>query len=425
MMLNNKRFKLKKLFSYLSTFCFVTASGSAAAFYDAYPESEGPYTTAPASENLPWLGEDFERYQETQLLECSNNKSPIQHFDITSGCLSAKASGSWKQGMTDDKVFRVVAIAKDELQQEIKYTDQTNQYRAKINSWKKNTTIPVWAGLHAFARYQTSDDLYVASIRYDGNVTIKVKYQGSYTTLAQKKLANGVKTYLDENGRLMTSQWYRINFSAIGTKLTLSLDGIELLSVNNSLLSEGTIGIRTDYVETYLDDWQLLESEGGGIQPPVTPSITPLPTPPPVIEEPNPVSEFIPGKSKVNNGDTISYNGQCYQAKNNPGVWETPSKNSWFWGSVSCPGTPAITPVPIITPTVIPTLAPTPVVTPTAMPTPPVSPVGPTEFVLGLSKVSNGEVVMYKGSCYQAKNNPGSWETPKDNSWFWEQKNCS
>ena len=104
-MLKHKKFKLKKLFSYLSTFCFVTASGSVSAFYDAYPESEGPYTTAPVSENLPWLGENFESYQDGQLLECSSNKSPVQHFDITSGCLTTKASGDWKYGWSDDKVF--------------------------------------------------------------------------------------------------------------------------------------------------------------------------------------------------------------------------------------------------------------------------------------------------------------------------------
>ena len=34
------------------------------------------------------------------------------------------------------KCFRVVAIARDVTGNEIKYTDQTNQYRAHINSWK-------------------------------------------------------------------------------------------------------------------------------------------------------------------------------------------------------------------------------------------------------------------------------------------------
>lgn len=46
------------------------------------------------------------------------------------------------------------------------------------------------------------------------------------------------------------------------------------------------------------------------------------------------------------------------------------------------------------------------------------------EFVLGKTLVKNGDIVSYQGSCYQAKNNPGSWEAPKANSWFWDQVAC-
>lgn len=324
-------FKLKKTFSFIGTFCLITISSFAAAFYDAYPESEGPYISGPASENLQWLGEDFSSYPDGQQLECSNNKSPIDHFDVTSGCLQSKYVDSWKLGWTDDKVFRVIAIGKDSNGSEIKYTDHTNQYRAYIKTWKNSASIPAWSGLHAFARYQTSDDLYVASIRYDGNVTIKVKYQGAYTTLAQTKLTNGAKNYLNTDGKLAAGQWYNINFSAVGNKLILTIDGTVLLSVNNDLLTEGTIGIRTDYLSAYLDDWQLLPSDSTVIDPPTEPEI---PTDP---ETPVQIIEFIPGQTKVSNGDLYSYNNLCYQAKNSPGSWEIPSSSSWFWNVVTCP----------------------------------------------------------------------------------------
>ena len=50
------------------------------------------------------------------------------------------------------------------------------------------------------------------------------------------------------------------------------------------------------------------------------------------------VTEWIPGQTQVNNGDMVSYQGSCYTAKNDPGVWETPSKDAtWFWDEVSCP----------------------------------------------------------------------------------------
>ncbi|PSV52249.1 hypothetical protein [Photobacterium sp. GB-1] len=398
-------FKLKKIFSYIGTFCLITASNSATAFYDAYPESEGPYISGSASENFTWSGEDFSSYPNSQQLECSNNKSAIDHFDVTSGCLQSKSVDSGKLGWTNDKVFRVVAIGKDSNGNEIKYTDQTNQYTAYIKAWKNSGTIPAWSGLHAFARYQTSDDLYVGSIRYDGNVTIKVKYQGSYTTLAQTKLSNGVKNYLNTEGKLAAGQWYDIHFSVVGNKLTLALDGVELLSVNNDLLTEGTIGIRTDNLSAYLDDWQLLSSNSTVIDPPTDPEI---PTAP---ETPAQVVEFIPGKTKAINGEIYSYDGQCYQAKNSPGSWEVPSNASWFWDAVECIDNPS---------------PPTDPELPTE-PVPPTDPLPPTtavEFIPGSTKVKNGDTVTYNNICYQAKNNPGSWEIPSSTSWFWTVVSC-
>ncbi|WP_158259675.1 hypothetical protein [Photobacterium sp. GB-50] len=404
-------FKLKKIFSYIGTFCLITASNSATAFYDAYPESEGPYISGSASENFTWSGEDFSSYPNSQQLECSNNKSAIDHFDVTSGCLQSKSVDSGKLGWTNDKVFRVVAIGKDSNGNEIKYTDQTNQYRAYIKAWKNSGTIPAWSGLHAFARYQTSDDLYVGSIRYDGNVTIKVKYQGSYTTLAQTKLSNGVKNYLNTEGKLAAGQWYDIHFSVVGNKLTLALDGVELLSVNNDLLTEGTIGIRTDNLSAYLDDWQLLSSNSIVIDPPTDPEI---PTDP---ETPAQVVEFIPGKTKAINGEIYSYDGPCYQAKNSPGSWEVPSNASWFWDAVECIDNPS--------PPTDPEL-PTEPVPPTdpVQPTDPLPPTTAVEFIPGSTKVKNGDTVTYNNICYQAKNNPGSWEIPSSTSWFWTVVSC-
>ena len=393
------RFRLKKTVCHLSAFFLMTASSSAAAFYDAYPESEGPYVTGPASESLQWSGEDFSNYPDGQQLECSNNKTPIAHFDVTSGCLSSKHVDGLMRGWTDDKVFRVVSVSKDDNDNEIKYTDQTNQYRAYIKTWKNGSSIPAWSGLHAFARYQTSDDLYVASVRYDGNVTIKVKYQGKYTTLAQTKLTNGTKNYFDDNGKLAAGQWYLIDFSVVGSTLTLSLDGTELLSVDNTLLTEGTTGIRTDYVSAYLDDWQLLPSDSTDIDPPTDPDI---PTDP---ETPDPVIEFVPGQTKANNGDIYSFNHQCFEAKNSPGSWEIPKKGSWFWDVVDCASDPSIPTDPDI-------------------PTDPETPDPVIEFVPGVTAVENGDVVSYKNSCYQAKNNPGRWETPSANSWFWNVVTC-
>ncbi|RJG48636.1 glycosyl hydrolase family 18 protein [Motilimonas pumila] len=161
---------------------------------------------------------------------------------------------------------------------------------------------------------------------------------------------------------------------------------------------------------------------------------TPAPTAPPVTGD---IIAFVPGKTKVSNGDVVSYDGKCYQAKNNPGVWETPRLGSWFWTETACAtptqaptqaptpeptATPEPTLAPSPTPTPVPTTAPTEPPQPTQVPTEP--PTSAVPFVLGQTKVSNGDVVSYKASCYAAKNSPGTWETPRVGSWFWEQVTC-
>ncbi|PKG39316.1 chitinase [Psychromonas sp. Urea-02u-13] len=123
------------------------------------------------------------------------------------------------------------------------------------------------------------------------------------------------------------------------------------------------------------------------------------------------ISAFVPGKTKVSNGDVVSYKGECFSAKHNPGTWETPSAASWFWDVSSCNN--------IVTPTGIPTpvIIPTPISTPTPV-------VVATPFIAGKTKAKNGDIVSYKGECFVAKNNPGTWETPSVASWFWELAGC-
>ncbi len=48
-------------------------------------------------------------------------------------------------------------------------------------------------------------------------------------------------------------------------------------------------------------------------------------------------TEFVPGKTKIANGDVVSYQGNCFEAQNSPGTWETPKAGSWFWDEVTCP----------------------------------------------------------------------------------------
>ncbi|MCE0557959.1 hypothetical protein K1M91_13400, partial [Motilimonas sp. E26] len=133
--------------------------------------------------------------------------------------------------------------------------------------------------------------------------------------------------------------------------------------------------------------------------------------------------EWVPGKTKVANGDLVIYQGECYQAKNNPGTWETPSAaSSWFWTPQACSGVePTPTPTPSVEPTPAPSIEPT--TAPTVAPTP--VPGNEIPWVPGKTKVNNGDVVIHNGVCYEAKNNPGTWETPSTSNWFWTEVPCS
>ncbi|KGY10510.1 chitinase C-terminal domain-containing protein [Vibrio sinaloensis] len=49
------------------------------------------------------------------------------------------------------------------------------------------------------------------------------------------------------------------------------------------------------------------------------------------------VTTWEPGTTKAVNGETYSYNGKCFVAKNSPGSWESPTQSNWFWDEVPCP----------------------------------------------------------------------------------------
>ncbi|PKF61178.1 hypothetical protein CW745_11120 [Psychromonas sp. psych-6C06] len=154
-----------------------------------------------------------------------------------------------------------------------------------------------------------------------------------------------------------------------------------------------------------------------------TPVITPTPivsiTPTPVVGD---ITVFIPGQTVAKNGDIVSYQGSCYQAKNNPGTWEVPTASSWFWNSAQCSTIPTPTPVitvtPSLTPTPIVTATPTPVVTATPTPivtsTPVVTPTPLPEITETTwdknSVYNNGDEVLVNGVVYTAR-----WWTKGEN----------
>lgn len=221
------------------------------AFYNAFPSGYS-YVSGPAGSTYPWVGENFEGYSDGTLVECSSNKAARSHLDVTSGCLYAKYAGTWRRGWTTTYNFRAVAIGW-KSGKKIKWTDQVSEYRAFISSWQPGASAT--SGLHIFGRYRTSDDLYVASVRRDGYATIKRKWDGVYTTLGTVSLPASL---LDSNGQLKSGVWITLRFSIIGNELKFYVNGTHMMTRTSGTFSWGTTGIRTDYVDIYLDDWKLV-----------------------------------------------------------------------------------------------------------------------------------------------------------------------
>jgi hypothetical protein len=218
--------------------------------YDFYPGT-GSYPLGSAA-TYPWPGEDFENYTDGQTVECSSSRSSQSHLEVTSGCLVSKYVGTRRRGFTTASNFRVLAVGLNEGQR-VKWQDQTNDARLNVLSWTSpGGGAASFQGVHLFARYRTENDLYVASLRKNGEVLIQKKLCGTYTALSRDVLrdANGTP-----RGEMTTGTWYRLRFSAIGNRLALSVDNVPQIQVTDGSFSWGTSGIRTDFADVYIDDW--------------------------------------------------------------------------------------------------------------------------------------------------------------------------
>jgi hypothetical protein len=208
--------------------------------YDHYPGDRAQYPMGvPDQFNFPKI--DFQAYEYNHTIIDSKAKDTNADIFATSGSLLCKEVDGVKDGFTSTYNFRMLCNPKDpNTLKRVRYTDFETLFIGKVNKWHSNA--PNWAGLHIFARYQTENDLYVASFRKDGKVTIKKKIKGNYTTL---KYA----TY----GDVKLGEEYFFQFQVNGPTLTYKINGEVVLEVNDKDLQWGTTGIRTDYSDSNID----------------------------------------------------------------------------------------------------------------------------------------------------------------------------
>lgn len=227
--------------------------------YTPYPSGVGTFTTTTSAHK--WT-ENFGRYAHNETVECSSSRSRRSSLDTTSGCLYGRhVNGSqlFKRGWTTTHNFRAVALRLDNANRRARYTKTSTSARFHVKAIQRNTST-VKPGVNLFARYTNADNLYVAALKTDGTIFIQSKVKCNYRTIARGKMPFKLGT------------WYTL-------KLTVErqADGRDLLrfyvdnmstpvltgrsSTNNGTseanhLRSGTVGVRTDYVDVFLDDWK-------------------------------------------------------------------------------------------------------------------------------------------------------------------------
>lgn len=210
--------------------------------YDQYPGSRDQYPKGTPQE-YPFPSQYFSEYNDGQIIGQSSSKDPDADLIVTSGELYCDSFEGKKQAFTNTYNFRVLLNG---MVNNTRVGWTNSIVNTFITPVAKQPNIKSWAGMHLFTRYRTSDDLYVASYRFDGNVTIKKKIAGVYTTLAQASLSAPV---------LGTK--YQLQFTAKGSNLSFFVDGKKVLTVDDYDLDWGTAGVRLDYTDCYIESLRM------------------------------------------------------------------------------------------------------------------------------------------------------------------------
>ena len=186
---------------------------------------------APALENNILFSDNFDRAD--QIIDDAGNRvDPLGKWSVTAGVFSVKSM----HGYTNNSVFRVVTERSD-------FSNLT----FKADLMKKDLGVEAFDGLQLFFRYKDPDNLYVAGLRNDNQIQLKKKVNGIYTTLGQASIESNKLGY-----------WYHMIIVVNGNHLEVYVDGKKYIDKYDSSLTSGKVGIRTDNIEAYFDNVEVL-----------------------------------------------------------------------------------------------------------------------------------------------------------------------
>jgi hypothetical protein len=207
--------------------------------YNQYPGNPDQYPKG-TPQQYPFSSQFFTNYNEKQIIAESCNKDPKADLIVTSGKLYTNIFEGKLQAFTDTYNFRLLLNVMDKNQVRVGWTNSI--INVVVTPVFKQPNQPTTAGIHLFTRYHTSNDLYVASLRFDGLATIKKQINGIYTTLGEFKF-----------GVLVLGKTYKLQLKTKDDNISFYIDGKKVVYVNDNSLSWGTAGIRIDYTDCYIE----------------------------------------------------------------------------------------------------------------------------------------------------------------------------
>ncbi|PTR16081.1 hypothetical protein C8R31_10295 [Nitrosospira sp. Nsp2] len=254
--------------------------GSSAPTYDAYPGT-APYPERAAGPGDEW-SETFNEYADNEIVECASGKSLRPHLDVSSQCLRKQTISDGRTGYAasvehalldlprglEYRKIRAVTFSLDPHGKRVLWTNQEHRIRLYLSSLdKQEPGEESDQGMSMYARYRTTNDHYVASLKTDGGMFIKQKLckDNNYILLKDDTFGSPVST----------KNWYNLVFraedvkhpatGAPGVKLTFTVtrpsdDYKKTLTTTHyarSRFPNGTGGFRTDFIRGYVDDWRV------------------------------------------------------------------------------------------------------------------------------------------------------------------------
>jgi hypothetical protein len=193
----------------------------------------------------------------------------------------------YRNDISTDYGKRPQSIARYYVRQKFRDIDFSAYFRMDRYILSPAPERNAWNGLCLMLRDSgTGDTLMHAILRVDGDLVLKRKLNGTYTTLQTVKIFPGTWNYSSNPNLIPIGQWIGIKATTAnegsGVRIKICLDigktgvwkeYVSFLDSAQPILNEGYFGLRTDFSDVSFDDVAIV---GPG-------TVTPPPPPPPPV----------------------------------------------------------------------------------------------------------------------------------------------